>query len=91
MDDVGFQLFDDPRHFPARVQVELGTRRQSNQIVSLGRAPRELTFWMRHEQGAMSTLAKAKDRKQHLPLTAAPGSRSVDVDGKHRQSSIADR
>ena len=91
MDHGGFQLFDDARHFPPRVQVELGAWPKANQIVSFGRAPGELTLRMRHEHRPMSTLAQSKDGKQNLPLAAAPGSGRVDVEGEHRQSSIVNR
>jgi hypothetical protein len=59
--------------------------------VPFGRASCELTFRMCHKHRAMSALAQSKDGKQDLPLAATPGSRSIDVEGKHRQSSIVVR
>ena len=86
MHDVGPQVLDDARELPAGVQIDLGARRESDEIVPFRCALRELAFGMRDEHRAVSPLAQAEHGEQHLALSASPGLRRVDVNGKHRQS-----
>ena len=81
--DVGPQVFDDARKLPCRVQVDLGARREANEIVSFGRATGELALGMRDEHRAMAPFAETEHGQQHLPLSASPRPCRVCVNGEH--------
>ena len=79
VDDVGLELLDDPRELPGRVQIDLGPRREPNQVVTFGGPPGELTVGMRDEQRPMSALPHPQDGEENLALSAAPRSCRVHV------------
>jgi len=86
VNDVGPEPPDHSRKSPGRGQVHLGARRDWDQIQPFGRAAAELAVGMRNQSGAMPDRSQAVDGQQDLVLSAAPGSRRVDMEREHRLS-----
>ena len=71
---------------PRRRQVDLGPRRDRNQLEPFAGAPPQLAVGVRDERRAMADLAQAVHGQQHLVLPAAPRAGGVDVKREHSES-----
>jgi hypothetical protein len=81
--DVRLQALQNAREAPRGVEIELGPRRQRDQVQSFRRPLPQLSVRVRDQQRPMTEGPQAQDGHQHLILTATPRSRRVDVEGEH--------
>ena len=91
VDDVRAYPVDEARQPPARLEIELVSRSERDELEPLRRAPAELAVGVGHEQRALAGRAQAHDGQQHLVLAAAPAGRRVDVDREHRDQTARRR
>jgi hypothetical protein len=61
------------------MKIDFHARGQSNQIVSLRRAARELAIRMSDEHRSVAPFAQSENGEQHLALAAPPRSCRVEL------------
>jgi hypothetical protein len=82
--DGGPNVADDARQPPGGREVELGTRRERDEVGSLGRTPAQLALRVCDEHRTMTERAQTEDGQQCLVLPATPRPCGVDVEGEHK-------
>ncbi len=86
MHDVGPDVGEHARQLPGRLDVELASRRESDEAQAFARAPAQFAGFVRDEHGVVAAFGESGDGEQHLVLPAAPRPRRVDVYRSHGDS-----
>ncbi len=89
MDDFGSPLTNESRQPPRRGQVGFAACGERHQVGTLPRAPEELAFRVRHEDGPVTALPQSQHGQEDLVLSAAPGACGVEMEGEHSSHSFA--